>query len=100
MRQGTIGDCYLLAVLVAFDARPGALEKLWYTQTVNSAGIYAMKFFLAGEERLVYVDDYLPVRHGDLTYAHSSVKGELWQALAEKIWAKLVGSYAAGEAGT
>ena len=99
MKQGTLGDCYLLATLVAFDARPGALERLWYTDKINSAGIYAMKFRIAGEERLVYVDDNLPVRYGNLTFAHSSVKGELWQALAEKIWAKLVGSYSAAEAG-
>ena len=99
MQQGTMGDCYLLATLVAFDARPGALERLWYTQTANAAGIYAMKFHIGGEERLVYVDDNLPTRNGRLTYANSRIEGELWPPLAEKIWAKLVGSYAAIEAG-
>ena len=32
-------------------------------------------------------------------YAHSSVEGEIWPMIAEKIWAKMTGSYANAEAG-
>jgi len=42
MEQGDLGSCYLLAAFVGLDARPGALEKTFYTKKINSAGIYAM----------------------------------------------------------
>jgi len=48
MQQNSLGDCYLLASYVALDARPGAIENLFYTKEINSAGIYAMKFQIAG----------------------------------------------------
>ena len=30
------------------------------TNDVNDAGIYAMRFFVNGKERIVVVDDYIP----------------------------------------
>lgn len=74
-----------------------------------------MKFQIAGQEVVVHVDDYIPVRSGWNSeqcahtgsnscdypvYAKSTKPGEIWPMIAEKAWAKLVGSYAAIEGGS
>jgi len=107
VKQNTLGDCYYLASLILLDSRAGALEKLFVTKEVNEAGIYAMRLFNNGEEQVVYVDDYVPTyktyRFGRHDYfpmfASSTVEGEIWPMIAEKIWAKLVGSYGNAESG-
>lgn len=57
-----------------------------------------MSFYINGVETPVFVDDWLPVRHGKPCFASSRV-GELWVILLEKAWAKLHGSYARTESG-
>ena len=107
MQQGALGSCYLLAAFIGLDARPGALEKIFYTKEINGAGIYAMKLYMNGRPIVVHVDDFIPVkkfykfgREGYFPpYAHSSVEGEIWPMIGEKIWAKLTGSYANTESG-
>jgi hypothetical protein len=44
--QGALGDCYFIATMVQFDSRPGALEDLFVTDKVNSAGAYTIKFYV------------------------------------------------------
>lgn len=60
-----------------------------------------------GVKVLVHVDDYIPVasryRFGrqDMwpVYASSKIEGEIWPMIAEKVWAKVTGSYANAESG-
>jgi len=68
-----------------------------------------MKFFIDGEPVVVTVDDYVPttkdyiqlkgLKNNQLTegwwpyFAKSSYYGEIWPMIAEKAWAKLVGTY-------
>jgi hypothetical protein len=111
--QGQIGDCYLISTLVALDARPGALEELFITTTKNDRGIYGMKFYIGGKMVYVHVDDYVPVvkRYEEVdgqgvydkkwpTFGRSVVHGEMWPSIAEKAWAKIVGTYGAIEGGS
>jgi len=35
---------------------------LFLTKKINDAGCYAIKFVIDGEERVVVVDDYLPIK--------------------------------------
>lgn len=101
LNQGGLGDCYYLAALVAIDNREGALENMFVTKEINSKGIYAMKLQVNGEMVVVHVDDYIPVRKTYRfgrsgyfpPYANSKVEGEIWPMIAEKIWAKVNGSY-------
>lgn len=112
MKQGELGDCYYLSTLAALDTRPGALEAIFVTKETNDEGIYAVKFSVNGEDVYVHVDDYVPVttayreytnRDSETAevpkYAHSAHYGEIWPMIAEKAWAKLVGSYNASEGG-
>ena len=99
IHQGCLGDCYFLAVLSALAEFPERIKALFVTQEVNKAGIYLMKFHINGVEKLVMVDDYLPVRQeGGLAFAGAK-EGELWVSLLEKGWAKLHGTYARVESG-
>ena len=105
--QGALGDCYYIGTLAALDARPGAIRNLFYTKEVNDKGIYAMWIFYAGKQVLVHVDDLIPAsqqtrfgRSGWFpTYANSLFDGEIWPIIAEKVWAKIGGSYAKIAAG-
>ena len=97
--QGCLGDCYFLAVLSALAEFPERIKALFVTQEVNDAGIYLMKFHINGVEKLVMVDDYLPIRQdGSLAFAGAK-EGELWVSLLEKGWAKLHQTYARIEGG-
>jgi hypothetical protein len=46
VQQGSIGDCYMIASMVSFDSRPGAIEDLFVTKEVNQAGAYTVKFYM------------------------------------------------------
>jgi hypothetical protein len=70
MRQGSLGDCYLLSTLAALDTRPGALEAIFLTKEINAEGIYAVKFTVNGEDVVVHVDDWVPTRSGYLSYTN------------------------------
>jgi len=118
MIQGGLGDCYLLSVLAGLDTRPGTLEALFLQENkhvANKNGVYAMKFWIDGEPVVVTVDDYVPTRYDSVQhkglndgaytdgwypyYATSANWGEIWPMIAEKAWAKLVGTYKATAGG-
>ena len=71
-----------------------------------------MKFHINGKERIVHVDDFVPVHWQDKLlyssgaksgvlpiFADSSHFGVIWPMLIEKAWAKIHGSYALSEGG-
>ena len=67
------------------------------TRKLNEAGIYAIKFYVNGIEKIVVIDDYIPIEQkfeSQPVFSHSKVRGEIWMCLIEKAWAKLHGSYA------
>ena len=99
VNQGALGDCYFLAALSSLAEFPHRIRAMFITDTINTAGIYLIRFFLNGKETPVVVDDHLPVK-ADGTPAFATCRdGELWVSLLEKAWAKLHGSYARMEGG-
>ena len=95
INQGSLGDCYFLAVLSSLAEFPKRVHELFETDEVNTVGIYEVKFYINGRRTSVIIDDYLPVIKGTkkLAFAHSE-ESEVWVCLLEKAWAKLHGSYA------
>ena len=104
IKQGNLGNCYVIAAMASLDNRPGALERLFVTTKINEAGIYAVKFWMNGRQVIVHVDDYVPVvqrRVKDANgkdvvgyypaFAESRTYGEIWPSILEKAWTKLVG---------
>jgi calpain-15 len=108
IEQGQIGNCYFVAAVCALATKSGLLEDLFLTKEVNEAGVYAMRFYLNGQERVVVVDDFLPIDPKfdnswntlNPAFARSKERGEFWMCLLEKAWAKLHGSYGAIVSGT
>jgi calpain-15 len=94
IKRGQIDNCYFITAISSLASLPNLLEDVFITKEINDAGIYAMRFFLNGQPRIVVVDDYLPVRlDGVMAFARSVYSNEFWISLLEKAWAKLHGAY-------
>ena len=96
IRQGYVGDCYLLAGLAATAlSTPNAIQQMF---TDNGDGTFTVRFFNNGVADYVTVDRYLPTdTSGRLVFANlgslaSNAANELWTALAEKAYVQLNGS--------
>lgn len=93
VKQGQVGDCYLLAALAELaQDRNSAIRDMF---TDNGDGTFTVRFYNNGVAEYVTVDRYLPVySSGTAQYAsfggvYSSSSNELWVALAEKAYAQL-----------
>jgi hypothetical protein len=93
INQGSLGNCYFLAVLSTMAERPESVKAVFYTKEVNSAGIYLVYFYLNGIKQPVIVDDFIPV-NGNQPAFSSTREDEIWAMLMEKAWAKIQGTYA------
>jgi hypothetical protein len=108
VRQGFIGDCYLMAAMTAIVARdPGAIKRLFSPQTPNQKSYTVTLHERQGKgwaTRSVTVDTQLPsIKDKDHAPAYANndkgKSGALWPALLEKAYAVfsggiLQGSYA------
>ena len=101
IQQGELGDCYFLSCLSALAENPDRIKAIFITKEVNDAGIYAVKLFINGEERVIVVDDYFPFNDEKNKFAFSrpTTGNEIWVLILEKAWAKAFGSYSRIEAG-
>ena len=71
IRQGGIGNCYLLAVVQAMAERGqfDVIKDVFLTKEINKAGIYLLVFYVNGVKTPVVVDDFFPTRGEGLIYA-------------------------------
>eukprot|EP00826_Nyctotherus_ovalis_P027742 TRINITY_DN2170_c0_g5_i6.p1 TRINITY_DN2170_c0_g5~~TRINITY_DN2170_c0_g5_i6.p1 ORF type:complete len:732 (+),score=188.21 TRINITY_DN2170_c0_g5_i6:115-2310(+) len=92
--QGTLADTYFLSALSVLAERPALLKSLFVSIEPNKAGVYAVKMYKNGIEKILNIDNYFPcTSEGKLAFSHSK-ENELWVMLLEKAWARLHSSYA------
>ncbi|VUZ39950.1 unnamed protein product [Hymenolepis diminuta] len=116
IRQGELGNCWLLAALACLSMHQNLLFEVIpsgqsFVKSSDGTGLNAnggfayvgmfwFRFWRFGYWVDVVVDDRLPTEGGHLSFVHSSDRNEFWSALLEKAYAKLVGSYDALRGGT
>ena len=93
IRQGMVGDCYLLASLAETALRHASTITDMFID--NGDGTYTVKFYQNGVADYVTVDRRLPVdSSGKFVYANYGASSgdsnaELWTALAEKAYIQM-----------
>ena len=100
IKQGQLGDCYMLSALSSLAERPHLVKKIFHEHEVNEYGIYGLWFNVDGDWKLILIDDFFPCNSRSKTPAFSKGNGnELWVLLIEKAYAKMYGSYEIIEGG-
>jgi calpain-15 len=100
IRQGEVGDCWLMTALALITERPRMLQHILLTKTVNKEGVYVVRVCHNGLWKAVVVDDYFPcTKHDRFAYSQAS-RRQLYVPLIEKACAKLFGSYATLDGGS
>ena len=88
IKQGFIGDCYLMAALAAIaKLKPTLLDKMI---EINANGTYTVYFYNTEKGNVIHKEYLLPgfpVRSGQIIYAKSKQRAELWVSILEKAFA-------------
>ncbi len=100
IKQGDLGDCYLLSALSALAEWPKRVRQIFVNPEPNESGLYILRLYLNGSMTEVVVDDYFPCRGNKLAFCYNSDGKSIWPMLIEKAYAKVFGSYQRIESGT
>ena len=69
VKQGDLGDCWLLASASALAENPSRIEKVFADRDKQDNGFYVFQFFFLSEPKYIVVDDRLPrSRYQDVPY--------------------------------
>ena len=93
IKQGVLGDCYLLAAMssLAMINHGEHIRKAFVTKTDNAKNVYIIRWILAGKPRLVAVDDWVPAKDKMPSMSRLGEQNAVWPLLIEKSWAKIHG---------
>lgn len=71
IKQGRLGDCYLLSSVAAISEFPFIVKRLFETTDVSSYGYYGVWLFIDGLWRCVVLDDFFPTHGGKLFFSRT-----------------------------
>jgi hypothetical protein len=109
LHQGGIGDCWLIAgIATVCEQNDGQLIRDVFIHADHAKGIYALRLYVNGQSRVVFIDDYLPTYCNDskhltveknqnnkqVAFCGLNKPAYFWCCLIEKAYAKVTGSYA------
>jgi hypothetical protein len=75
VRQGWLGNCWLMAALCAVGNKPDLIEKVCVARD-EVVGVYGFAFFHDGEWRAEVIDDKLYLKHPDFNRNKSGLPGK------------------------
>ena len=63
IKQGSLGDCWLLGAFAAFSEVPGGLQNLFVNREASEKGKYTIRIYCSIEKRWteVTIDDRIPI---------------------------------------
>lgn len=91
VRQGGLGDCWLLSAMANVARYESAVRGLFVQQFRSTDGEYDVKLFNLKTSRwgTISIDDSLPTIGSRIVYGQLAADGALWPLLLEKATAKL-----------
>ena len=90
IKQGNLGDCYLLSALSVLAEKPFLIYRLFEIREFNDVGIYCVWLCVDGEWKWVYIDDFIPCI-GHTPWFSKGTNTQVWVPLIEKAYAKVFG---------
>jgi len=102
--QGSIGNCYIMASMIAVSTKPGLIEKVFVTKEKNEPGIYIVNFYIRGIPWKIAVDDgslfaFDIDNHKYSRFSQFEKHQAIWPSIIEKAFSKIKGSYKQAVAG-
>jgi len=97
LRQGGLGDCWLISSFAALAEFPQALKHIVHPKSLAMDGKYTVDLldYTTNTVVPVVVDDRLPKgKYDDPAFTGFTADDEIWPCILEKAVAKLAGSYA------
>ncbi|XP_060558331.1 calpain-2 catalytic subunit-like [Ruditapes philippinarum] len=94
--QGSAGTCWFLSMVAMLADRPKLFHRVVPMDAWNpEGGYFYCNFWRFGGWETVFIDDFLPVIHGDVLWGAKSAedKQEMWPAFLEKAFARFHGNY-------
>jgi hypothetical protein len=92
MKQGALGDCWLISAFAAIAEYPRFVRSLIKEHGDNTYTV-PLHSYESGRRVAEEVDDAFPIQGGRLAYAHFSEEDEIWPCVLEKAFAKSAGGY-------
>lgn len=102
IKQGALGDCWLLGAMAGFSEVPGGIQNAFVNREKSNRGKYVVNLYSAKDKQWeeIEIDDRIPMYENSLKKgyvpkaAFAQPNGnELWAMLLEKAFAKFCGSY-------
>lgn len=96
VKQGQIGNCYLISVLASLSQRPDLIYRVFKSRTINPDGYYELYYYENSEKKVMFIDDNVVMFNSKYLNEFQFAKPngeELWVMLLEKAYAKYEGGY-------
>ena len=81
IRQGRLGNCWFLSALAVLTLRQSLLFACFVQPREQPSGVYAVRFFRDGQQRVVLVDDFIPATAMDDGGGAGKAQERRWQPL-------------------
>ena len=97
VKQGGLGNCWLLAALSALAEQPHYIRQMFVTNQINPRGRYKIRLYCPVDKKTMIfsIDDFIPCHRSvsnHTVFSHPE-GNEAWVLLIEKAFAKYAGSY-------